>query len=150
MPVVLGGDHSISVASVSAVVQALAERAGRPVEVGLLWVDAHGDVNTPESTPSGNAHGMPVAALCGFGHPTLQNIGGSGPRINPQQVTFVGLRELDPPEKLFIRQHQMKAFTMSDIDAEGIGPVVTRALEGLSRCRDGFVVSFDSTCVTLP
>ena len=95
-PLVLGGDHSIAAGTVSGIA-AFARRQGK--RLGLLWVDAHGDINTPESSPSGNIHGMPVATLLGFGPDKLTGIGGKGPKLDPANIALVGIRSLDDGEK---------------------------------------------------
>lgn len=113
---VLGGDHSISISSIAAAANALKAARGRDAELGVLWVDAHGDVNTPETTPSGNIHGMSLAALLGHGDPRLCSIGGEFPKIKPHNVAFLGTRSLDPGERNFIKQQQLSCFTMHEID----------------------------------
>ena len=95
-PLVLGGDHSIAVGSVSGIA-AFCQRQGK--KLGLLWIDAHGDINTPETSPSGNIHGMPLAALLGFGVKELTEIGGASPRMDARNIALVGIRSLDSGEK---------------------------------------------------
>lgn len=124
LPVFLGGDHSISIGTVSGVAT-----AGR---TGAIWVDAHADFNTPETSPSGNVHGMPLATLTGLGHPDLTAIGGSGPSLRPEDVVMIGLRSVDPVERRALLEAGVKIFTMSDIDAHGIHTVVRRAAAELS------------------
>src|ERR687897_175911 len=118
-PLVLGGDHSISVGTVSAIAMA-ARREGK--KVGLLWVDAHGDINTPETSPSGNIHGMPVATLLGEGPPELTSIGGDGPKLDPRNIAMVGIRSLDEGEKVRLKRHGGQVHTMSQVDRHGIEP----------------------------
>ncbi len=142
-PVLVGGDHTLSVGSVSGLAAGLRDILGRDPELGLLWVDAHTDVNTPETTVTGNSHGMPVAALLGFGDPEWCGIGGRVPVLNPRNVAFVGLRDVDPPEREFVRRHSMWAASMHDIDRDGLGVVMERAFDVVERARDGFVISFD-------
>lgn len=122
LPVVLGGDHSLSLGSVAAVVR------DRP-EVGLLWLDAHGDFNTPDTSPSGNVHGMVLACLVGFGLPSLVRVGGFGPKLSPQYCALVGTRQLDPGERELLRSSGVQVFTMKDVDRYGVGEVVQRALD---------------------
>lgn len=124
VPVFLGGDHSISVGSIGGVT------AGGPA--GVLWIDAHGDFNTPETSPSGNIHGMPLAALLGLGSPQLVNVGRAGAKLTPRDVVLVGVRDLDAPERELLRKHDMHVYTMSDIDERGIAQVARDALHRLS------------------
>jgi arginase len=121
VPLVLGGDHSIAIGSVGGV--------ARDREVGLVWVDAHGDLNTMETSPSGNVHGMPLAALLGHGTPELVNVGQEGAAVRPENVAIVGVRDLDPPEREFLRDHDVNVFTMRDVDEEGVAPIVEQALD---------------------
>ena len=137
-PVFLGGDHSVSIGTVSGMAA-----AGR---TGVLWVDAHADFNTPATSPSGNVHGMPLAALCGYGHPDLVNVGGEGPSVCPQDVAVVGLRRVDCEERRFLIEAGAKAYTMKEIDAYGIASVVREALEDLSRLERAHL-SFDLDAV---
>jgi arginase len=139
-PLVLGGDHSIAVGTVSGIAA-----AGRPQgkKVGLLWIDAHGDINTPETSPSGNIHGMPLAALLGFGASELTEVGGWSPKVDPANVALVGVRSLDAGEKKRLKDTGVQVHTMSDIDRYGINRVMKKAF---ARVTDGtgFVhVSFD-------
>ncbi|MFK7959715.1 MAG: arginase [Phycisphaerales bacterium] len=133
-PVFLGGDHSIAIGSVSGVAQ-----AGR---TGVIWVDAHGDYNTPETSPTGNVHGMPVAVLCGDGPEELVNVGGPGPKLRPEDIVQIGIRDLDDAERERLRDSGITVFTMRDVDQRGIGAVTRDALERLSHL-DRLHVSFD-------
>lgn len=135
IPVVLGGDHSISMGSIAGV-------AGRG-RTGVLWIDAHADVNTPETSPSGNVHGMPLAHLLGYGEPRLHDVWGGGAVLDPRDVVFIGLRSLDGDERTFIRNHGIRAFTMKEIDKRGIADVAHEALEHLSGVAH-IHVSFDA------
>jgi arginase len=143
-PLVLGGDHSIAVGTVSGIA-AHARREGK--RVGLLWVDAHGDINTPETSPSGNIHGMPVAALMGYGPEKLTSIGGSSPKVDPSNVALVGIRSLDEGEKHRLKQTGVQVHTMSDIDRHGIHRVMKKALARVSDGTDFVHVSFDLDAV---
>jgi arginase len=143
-PLVLGGDHSISVGTVSAIAMA-ARREGR--KVGLLWVDAHGDINTPETSPSGNIHGMPVAALLGEGPGELTSIGGEGPKVDPRNVAMVGIRSLDEGEKVRLKRHGVAVHTMSEVDRTGIDKVMKEALARVTDGTDRVHVSFDLDAV---
>ena len=143
-PLVLGGDHSISVGTVSAISLA-ARREGK--KVGLLWVDAHGDINTPETSPSGNIHGMPVAALLGEGPAELTSIGGEGPKVDPRNVAMVAIRSLDEGEKIRLKQYGVGVHTMSEVDRNGIEKVMKAALARVTDGTDGVHVSFDLDAV---
>lgn len=136
IPVVLGGDHSISMGSISGV--------ARPgVRTGVLWIDAHADLNTPETSPSGNVHGMPLAHLLGHGEPRLLDIWGGGAVLEPRDVVFIGLRSLDRDERAFVREHGIRAYTMKEIDKRGIAAVAADALAHLAHV-DRIHVSFDA------
>ncbi len=139
-PVILGGDHSLSIASFTAAAEhARNKQLG---DIALLWIDAHPDINTPETTPSGNIHGMSVAHLLGMGEPTLTHLGGFSPKLNPSQVIYLGLRSVDAPEVQRIKELGITAFTMHEIDRFGIGSVWDQISNRL-RSFGGFVVSFD-------
>jgi arginase len=143
-PLVLGGDHSISVGTVSAVALA-ARREGK--KVGLLWVDAHGDINTPETSPSGNIHGMPVAVLLGEGPEELTSIGGEGPKVDPRNVAMVAIRSLDEGEKVRLKRHGIEVHTMSEVDRTGIDKVMKEALARVTDGTDRVHVSLDLDAV---
>ena len=112
-------------------------------KVGLLWVDAHGDINTPETSPSGNIHGMPVAALLGEGPPELTSIGGEGPKLDPRNIAMVGIRSLDEGEKVRLKRYGVQVHTMSQVDRQGIERVMKEALARVSDGTDRVHVSFD-------
>ena len=143
-PLVLGGDHSIAVGTVSGIA-AHALREGK--RVGLLWVDAHGDINTPETSPSGNIHGMPVAALLGYGPEKLTSIGGNFPKVDPSNIALVGIRSLDEGEKRRLKDTGVQVHTMSDIDRHGIHRAMKKALARVSDGTDFVHVSFDLDAV---
>jgi len=126
LPIVVGGDHSLSVGSVAGSAAA-ARAAGAPL--GLIWVDAHADMNTPETSPSGNVHGMPLAACLGQGPRALAEIGGSEPSVSPERTVLLGIRNLDEKEKQIVRNSGVHAFTMTEIDRRGIFEVFQEALE---------------------
>jgi arginase len=137
-PLVLGGDHSIAMGTVAGLVDAWGD-------VGVLWIDAHGDINTPQTSPSGNVHGMPVAAL--LGRAGLGSRLGWGPRrIDPRRVVLFGTRTLDPGERQTIRELGVRMFTMSEIDQRGIKPCLDEAVECLSGT-GGIHISFDIDAV---
>ena len=140
LPLVLGGDHSLAAGSVAASAAWVRRTAGLPI--GLVWVDAHGDINTPETTTSGNVHGMPLAALLGNEPNELASIGFS-PSVLPGQTVLVGIRNLDEQEKAQIRRAGVHVFTMKDIDRDGIASVAERALALASDGTGGVHVSFD-------
>ncbi len=121
-PVVLGGDHSVALGSLAGVAQ-----RGAP---GVVWVDAHADFNTPETSPSGNIHGMPLAALCGVGDPRLTSlVPRPGPVLDPHRVVLVGVRSVDPGERHLLRQLGVTVFTMKDVDRLGIAAITERITE---------------------
>ena len=140
LPVVLGGDHSLAAGSVAASATFVNRTQQKPI--GLIWLDAHGDMNTPETTGSGNVHGMPLAALLGHEPIELSAIGGS-PSVLPQHTVLVGIRNLDEQEKEQIRQAGVHVFTMKDIDRDGIAKVAERALAVASEGTGGIHASFD-------
>ncbi len=142
-PLVIGGDHSISITTIAAAAEALREKKGKRAKLGLLWVDTHPDLNTDETTPSGNLHGMSVAAALGRGHPGLTELCGFSPKLLPGSICYVGLRDVDPPEKLALQELGVKTFTMHDIDLHGFGAVATQALNHVTKHSDGYIVSFD-------
>ena len=140
IPLVLGGDHSLAAGSVAASADWIRQLNSKPL--GLIWVDAHGDMNTPETTTSGNVHGMPLAALLG-GEPTeLAAIGGR-PSVLPEHTVLVGIRNLDEDEKGQIRASGVHVFTMKDIDRQGIATIAEKAIEIASSGTGGIHVSFD-------
>jgi arginase len=141
-PVILGGDHSIAMGTFSGISSFFREEEK---EVGLIWFDAHADMNTPETSPSGNLHGMPLATLLGLGEERLVNFNGFTPKLNPKHLAHVGARDLDLGEKELIRALDIREqfFTMSDIDKRGMTDCVREAIGVASRAKDGFAVTFD-------
>lgn len=140
LPLVLGGDHSLAAGSVAATAD-FVRRDGKPL--GLIWVDAHGDMNTPSSSDSGNVHGMPLAALLGSEPLELARIGGFSPKVLPVHTVLIGIRNLDEREKEIVRASRVHVFTMKDIDRAGIAAVVEQALAIAGRETGGLHVSFD-------
>jgi arginase len=140
LPLVLGGDHSLAAGSVAAAAE-VARRKEKPL--GLLWVDAHADMNTPVTSPSGNVHGMPLAALLGPEPAELARIGGFTPKVEPSRTVLIGLRNLDDREKVLVRESQVHVFTMKDIDRQGIASVVEQAIAIAGADNAGIHVSFD-------
>ena len=135
IPIILGGDHSISMGSVAGVSQ-----RGR---TGVIWVDAHSDVNTPDTSPSGNIHGMPLAHLLGYGDAGLRDMWGGDAAVQAEDVVFIGLRSVDKGERQFIHDHGISAYTMADIDQHGIARVAAETLEQLEHL-DYIHLSFDA------
>ena len=140
LPLVLGGDHSLASGSVAATADFL-RRDEKPL--GLIWVDAHGDMNTPASTNSGNVHGMPLASLLGPEPAELAKIGGFSPKVTPDRTVLIGIRNLDDREKETMRDSGVRVFTMKDIDRSGIAAVVEQALGIAGAGTGGIHVSFD-------
>ncbi len=140
LPVVLGGDHSLSAGSVAA---AASHLRTRDEALGLLWVDAHADMNTPASSPSGNVHGMPLAALLGPEPSELSQISGVSPKVRPEHTVLLGIRNLDDREKQLVRASGVRVFTMTDIDRVGITTVAAEALAITGRGTGGLHVSLD-------
>jgi arginase len=140
LPLVLGGDHSLGAGSVAAAAQ-WARKAAKPI--GLLWIDAHGDMNTPSTSLSGNVHGMPLAALLGPEPSDLSSIGGFSPKVLPAHTVLIGVRNLDEREKVAVRDSHVHVFTMKDIDRQGIAWVAERAVNLAGNGTAGIHVSFD-------
>ena len=140
-PLVLGGDHSIAVGTVSGMAESF-RRHGR--KIGLLWFDAHADFNTPEISPSGNVHGMPMASIMGYGPLELTNIFGFSPKIQPQYAVMIGIREVDIQEREMVKKSGVRVFTMKDIDRRGIGSVMDEALSIVTHGTDGYAVTLDA------
>lgn len=140
-PIVLGGDHSLGAGSVAAA--AVWARQTHNLPIGVLWVDAHGDMNTPAMSPSGNVHGMPLAALLGDEPAELADIGGMRPKVLPAHTVLVGIRNLDDREKDAVRRSGVHVFTIKDIDRHGIAKVMDQAVALAGTGTAGIHVSFD-------
>jgi arginase len=140
LPLVLGGDHSIA-AGVAAGVSSFFRKDKN--QIGYLWLDAHGDMNTPESSPSGNIHGMPLASIMGYGPPELVDLAGVKPMVEPRNVVLVGIRELDSKERRFAKESGVHVFTMRDIDERGMREVMAEALRFAGDDTAGIAVSLD-------
>jgi arginase len=140
IPLVLGGEHSLAAGSVAATAE-FVRRDSKAL--GLIWVDAHGDMNTPASSTSGNVHGMPLAALLGQEPAELSKIGGFSPKVLPEHTVLIGIRNLDEREKEIVRASRVHFFTMKDIDRSGIASVVEQALAIAGKGTGGVHVSFD-------
>ena len=141
MPLVLGGDHSLGAGSVAAAAEWA--RKTKELPIGLLWIDAHGDMNTPATSLSGNVHGMPLAALLGPEPSELSRIGGFTPKVLPAHTVLIGVRNLDDNEKVALRNSQVHVFTMKDIDRQGIASIVEQAVNLAGNGTAGVHVSFD-------
>ena len=141
LPLILGGDHSLSIGTVSAV---SAHYAKNDEGIGLIWVDAHTDMNTPETTLSGNVHGMSLAILTGMGGPEdLQGMAGFTPAIHPGNVCVLGTRDIDPPEKEIVKDSGIRVFTMAEIDERGMAACMDEAIARVTSGTAGFHLSFD-------
>jgi arginase len=153
LPLVLGGDHSIVIGShagVAAHFRRPPGAAGQPQQVGCVWLDAHGDMNTPETSPSGNIHGMPLANSLGFGPPELAQLLDFSPKIAPEHCSLVGIRSLDAKEKKIVRQAGVRVFTMREIDERGMRACMQEALARAADSTAGFVASLDMDVVDPP
>ena len=135
-PLVIGGDHSLALGSITG-----AAKAHTPL--GVIWIDAHADFNTDQTTPSGNIHGMPLAALAGFGEKRLVSFGGFSPKVSPAHIAIVAARDLDPGERALLREAHVRVFTMKDIDHLGLPETMAQALEVATSGTNGLHVSFD-------
>jgi arginase len=140
-PLVLGGDHSMAVGTISGVSEFYRRRGEK---IGVLWIDAHSDINTPDTSPSGNVHGMPLAALLGLGPEALGNLYGYAPKIAPENTVLIGVRDIDAAERENIRRAGMtEVYTMRDIDERGMRAVMEEALRAAGRGTVGYHVSLD-------
>ena len=140
VPLVLGGDHSVAAGTVSGVAQFYRRQKQN---IGLIWIDAHSDINTPESSPSGNVHGMPMAAILGLGPPELANLYDFSPKVSADNCVLVGVRDIDAIEKEHVRKTGIKVFTMRDIDERGMRVVMEDALRIAGHGTAGYHVSLD-------
>lgn len=135
-PLVLGGDHSIAIGTLAGISKYFKR-------LGVIWFDAHGDLNTPETSPSGNIHGMPLAVSLGLGETTLTQIGGYCPKIQPENIVIIGARSLDEGEKRLIKEKGIKVYTMHEIDRLGIPKVIEETIAYLKNRSDGVHLSLD-------
>lgn len=135
-PLVLGGDHSIAIGTLAGV-------SKHYKNLGVIWYDAHGDLNTAETSPSGNIHGMPLAASLGLGHEMLTQIGGYAPKVKPENIVIIGARALDDGEKDLIKEMGIKVFTMHEIDRLGMAAVIEETVNYLKDKTDGVHLSLD-------
>ncbi|MBS4201643.1 arginase [Bacillus sp. FJAT-49732] len=135
-PLLFGGDHSIAIGTIAGISKFYEN-------LGVIWFDAHGDLNTEETSPSGNIHGMPLAASMGFGHPALTGIRGYNPKVNPENVVIIGARDLDKGERELIKSKNIKVFTMHEIDRLGMTRVMEESIHLLKKRTDGVHLSVD-------
>lgn len=135
-PLILGGDHSIAIGTISGVLQ-------HKKKLGVLWFDAHGDINTAATSPSGNIHGMPVAVCLGRGHDRLTGVGGQAAKLEPGKFVMIGIRDLDPGEKILLKELGVVVYTMHEIDIMGMAKVMEAAIKIVANGTDGIHVSFD-------
>lgn len=140
LPVVLGGDHSVAIGTISGLSRAWRARGQ---DIGVIWVDAHTDMNTPETSPSGNIHGMPLATLLGRGHPGFDPIIGGGPALDPSKVCVIGARSVDRTEVEIVRELGVRVYTMSELDDRGTAACVREAIARVSEGTAGIHLSFD-------
>jgi arginase len=140
VPLVLGGDHSIAVGTTAGAAAHFHKKSKR---IGVIWLDAHGDMNTPDSSPSGNVHGMPLASIMGYGPPELTGLAGITPMAEPRSVALVGIRDLDSKERRLMKDSGVHVFTMRDIDERGMREVMAEALRFTSDDTAGVAVSLD-------
>lgn len=140
IPITLGGDHSLAVGTVTGVARAYREEGKK---IGLIWVDAHADINIPETSPSGNIHGMPMAHILGMGHRDFARLGGFFPKIEPRNLCLVGVRDVDKAEAVNLRKSGVRVFSMQEIDRFGMGVIIEQAIDAASDGTAGFHLSFD-------
>jgi len=140
IPIILGGDHSIAIGSVSGL---SAYHHKHDHRVGVIWFDAHGDMNTPETSPSGNIHGMPFAAILGHGAPELTHIGGFAPKVHPEDCVLIGARSVDPEEAVALKASGVRVITMRELDERGMSAIMDEAMWLASRRTAGFHVTMD-------
>ena len=140
LPLVVGGDHSIACGTVAGISSWFHERGEK---IGLIWVDAHADMNTPETSPSGNVHGMPLAACLGFGAEELVSLGKRTPMVDARNAALIGIRDLDDGERALVKQSGIQAFSMRELDILGMDRVMERAIETASQGTAGFHLTFD-------
>lgn len=142
MPIVLGGDHCIAIGTIAGVAGYYRQVAPQ-TDLGLIWIDAHADLNIPSTSPTGNIHGMPLSAALGNGHDALVNLGGFKGKIKPENTALVGIRTLDALEKKICRESGIRYFTMREIDERGMAAVMRDAVDHITRNTQGFHLSFD-------
>ena len=139
-PLILGGDHSMAIGTIAGIAAHCRKTKKR---LGVIWIDAHADINIPESSPSGNIHGMPVAVSLGLGAPELTSVGGNFTKLEPNQLIYIGLRSVDEGERALIKKLKIESHTMSDLDKYGAHKLITESLSSLTARVDHLHVSFD-------
>jgi arginase len=144
MPLTLGGDHSLAIGSIAGVAKFYGEQKQK---IGVIWLDAHGDINTPETSGSGNIHGMPLAHVLGVGNKDLLALGDHTPMVDSSRTVLIGIRDLDPGERNAIREQGVRAFTMRDVDEMGMRNVIQEAIKIATNGTAGFHLSFDVDCM---
>ncbi|MGH9930251.1 MAG: arginase [Pyrinomonadaceae bacterium] len=140
LPLILGGDHSIAIGSISGFASYCRKRDEQP---GLIWFDAHADMNTPDTSPSGNIHGMPLAVVLGYGAPQLTNIADFSPKLDPAFCVHIGARDIDPDERELVRKLRIRFMTMREIDERGMSACMDEAIAIASKASGGYAVTFD-------
>lgn len=135
LPIILGGDHSMAIGTLAAMLK-------QYPSLGVIWFDAHADINTPETSPSGNIHGMPLSAAMGLGDARLTAVGADAPRLSPRNLVYIGLRDVDPGEAAFLETQGIRSYSTEDVRRMGMSKVMEEALHYLSHC-DGIHLSFD-------
>ena len=140
IPVIIGGDHSIAMGTLSGISKYYKDR---DKDLGLIWFDAHADMNTPETSPSGNIHGMPLAVLLGYGAPQLTHIADFSPKLDPALSVHIGARDIDRDERELVRKLGIRFMTMREIDERGMSACIDEAIEIASRASGGYAVTFD-------
>lgn len=140
LPIVLGGDHSLAIGSISGVADHYKEKNE---SVGIIWIDAHADINTPSSSPSGNIHGMPLGCILGTGHPELVNLLGYSPKIDPKNVALIGIRDIDGEEKELCKKSGIRYYTMREIDERNMSTVMEEAIKLVSNGTSAIHLSLD-------
>jgi len=140
LPIILGGDHSIAIGSIAGFASYCRKRSAQP---GLIWFDAHADMNTPETSPSGNIHGMPLAVLLGYGSPDLTRIADFEPKLNPALCVHIGARDIDREERDLVRKLGIRFMSMREIDERGMSACIDEAIKIASQASGGYAVTFD-------
>jgi len=139
-PIVLGGDHSMAIGTIAGIANHCKKHNKR---FGVIWIDAHADINTPETSPSGNIHGMPVAVSLGFGAPELTKVGGDFTTLAPNQISMIGLRSIDEGERKLLKKLKIEVHTMTDLDKYGVNRIIAKVLSSMRAKVDHLHVSFD-------
>ncbi len=140
IPITIGGDHSLAIGSIAGAAKYFREQGKK---IGLIWFDAHADLNTQDTSPSGNIHGMPLAITTGKGHPDLLAVGGASVRVSPKNIALIGIRSLDALERQTCKESGIHCFTMRNIDEKGIMNTVKKAIDWALDGTEGIYVSFD-------